>query len=172
MPTGAQGQAEFLGELFNDPIVTSVTLTLGTDILFTFDGTTATGIGTNDPTHNLVVTDDFVYAEPVSILDAAPILPGPNGTVNATPKATATVGTAFTGTVATFSDTDTAAKASQFTATINWGDGHISNGTVAGQCPGRIRRRGDEHLRAAVAWSRSASRSRTSPARPTSTWPT
>ena len=113
--------------MFNDPIVTNVTLTLGTDTLFNFNGTTATGVGT-DPT-KLVVTDDFAYAEPVSILDAVPILPGPNGTANVLAKATATIGTPFTGTVATFSY-DTAAQASQFTATINWGDGHVSNGKV------------------------------------------
>jgi hypothetical protein len=137
VPVGTQGQPEFLGELFNDPIVTKVTLTLGTDVLFSFDGTTASGTTTNSPpTHNLVVTDDFVYPEPVSILDATPILPGPNGTLNATPRATATVGTAFTGSVATFSDSDTTAKASQFTATINWGDGHISNGTVQANAQG------------------------------------
>src|SRR5262249_10853755 len=73
--------------------------------------------------------DDFVYAEPVSILDAVPILPGPNGTLNAQPKANATVATAFSGVVATFSS-DTAAQAGQFTATINWGDGHTSNGAI------------------------------------------
>jgi Bacterial Ig-like domain (group 3) len=137
VPVGTQGQPEFLGELFNDPIVTKVTLTLGTDVLFSFDGTTVSSTSTNNPpTHNLVVTDDFVYPEPVSILDATPILPGPNGTLNATPRATATVGTAFTGSVATFSDTDVAAKAAQFTATINWGDGHISNGTVQANAQG------------------------------------
>ncbi len=172
VPVGAKGEPEFLGMLFNDPIVTKVTLTLGTDVLFSFDGTTASGTTTNNPpTHNLVVTDDFVYPEPVSILDATPILPGPNGTLNATARANATVGTAFTGSVATFSDTDVAAKAAQFTATINWGDGHISNGTVAGQCPGRIRRHGNEHLLFRPSWSRPASTSRTSPAHPNSMWP-
>jgi len=34
--------------------------------------------------------------------------------------------------VATFTDTDTAAQASEFTATINWGDGTTSTGTIAG----------------------------------------
>jgi hypothetical protein len=132
VPTGNPGEAEFLGVLFSSPIVTKVTLTLGTDVLFNFDGSTASGTSTDNPAggHNLVVTDDFVYAEPVSIPDAVPILPGPNGTLNAVPKASATVATAFNGVVATFSDSDPTAKASQFTATINWGDGHTSNGVV------------------------------------------
>jgi hypothetical protein len=133
VPTGTAGQAEFLGVVFNNPIVTNVTMTLGTDVLFDFNGTTATGVGT-DPTR-LVVTDDFAYAEPVPILDAPVILPGPNGTANALAKASAVVGTPFNGVVATFSDT-TAASASQFTATINWGDGKISNGTVQANASG------------------------------------
>lgn len=44
---------------------------------------------------------------------------------------TATTGVAFTGTVATFTSADPAATASQFTATINYGDGTSSSpGTV------------------------------------------
>src|SRR5436190_10138772 len=67
---GTQGQAEFLGELFSAPVVTSVQITCGTDVLFTFDGvTTATG-GTDTSPHNLVVTDDFVYAEPTAAANA------------------------------------------------------------------------------------------------------
>ena len=45
---------------------------------------------------------------------------------------TAAEGTAFTGAVATFSDTLTSSPASDFTATINWGDGTTTAGTVAG----------------------------------------
>src|SRR5262249_8842457 len=90
------------------------------------------------------------YAEPVSILDAVPILPGPNGTANAQAKATATVGTPFTGTVATFSY-DTPAQASQFTATINWGDGHTSNGKVQANGQGGFDVVGTNTFGAAIA---------------------
>jgi VCBS repeat protein len=41
-------------------------------------------------------------------------------------------GQSFTGTVATFSDTDTANVAGDFTASINWGDGSTTSGTVSG----------------------------------------
>jgi hypothetical protein len=41
-------------------------------------------------------------------------------------------GTAFSGQVATLHDTDTTASAGQFTASIDWGDGHTSAGTVSG----------------------------------------
>jgi hypothetical protein len=44
---------------------------------------------------------------------------------------TATAGQSFTGTVATFTDTNTSAMAGNFTATIDWGDGTTSTGTVA-----------------------------------------
>ncbi len=45
---------------------------------------------------------------------------------------TAQAAAPFNGTVATFTDTDTANVASDFVATINWGDGTTSPGTVAG----------------------------------------
>jgi hypothetical protein len=44
----------------------------------------------------------------------------------------ATEGTSFNGTVATFSDPDAFATASEYTASIDWGDGHSSAGTVSG----------------------------------------
>ncbi len=41
-------------------------------------------------------------------------------------------GAAFTGNVATVSDPDTAATASEYTASINWGDSSTSAGTISG----------------------------------------
>jgi hypothetical protein len=119
-PTGTQGQAEFLGVLFNDPIVTSVQITCGTDVLFSFDGITFHSGGVDNPgtNHNLVVVDDFVYAEPTKAL-------------NAQPDILATAGTLFTGPVATFTDLDPNGTAANFTATITWGDGHHSSGTIS-----------------------------------------
>lgn len=38
VPPGANGEAQFLGVLFENPIVTDVNLTVGTDALFSFDG--------------------------------------------------------------------------------------------------------------------------------------
>jgi hypothetical protein len=143
------GAPEFLGELWpaNMPIVTRVTLNLGTaatGVLFDFNGTTPTPVGT-DPT-KLVTTDDFVYAEPVPVTDVEPVsiqgdfatLPGATGTLNASPKATSTVATPFTGVVATFNDTNGTVTATpgEFQATINWGDGHLSNGTVQANAQG------------------------------------
>jgi uncharacterized protein (TIGR03118 family) len=121
VPVGGAGQAEFLGELFNSPVVTRVTLTLGTDVLFSFDGTHFTaGSQPNDPVngHNLVVTDDFVFAEPVASSASQP-------------GVSAVAGTAFNGPVATFSDLDPKGTQTDYTATITWGDGHTSAGTVA-----------------------------------------
>jgi hypothetical protein len=118
---GPVSSTEFLGVLFNNPIVTRVTITLGTDVLFFFDGTTFHSSSTDNPGagHNLAVTDDFAYAEPMP-------LPPPPPPRTISPKA----GVAFTGVVATFFDTDPKGNAKDFTATISWGDGHQSPGTI------------------------------------------
>jgi len=61
-----------------------------------------------------------------SVADAA-LTAGPNGAVNATATQP------FNGTVATFTDANPGAPASDFTATINWGDGTSSSpGTASG----------------------------------------
>src|SRR5439155_4561650 len=96
VPVGTAGQAEFLGELFDSPVVTRVSIVLGTDVLFSFDGVHFSAGGIDDPAngHNLAVTDDFAYAEPVAQNTTQP-------TVNAT------AGVAFNNIqVATFTDTN------------------------------------------------------------------
>jgi len=122
-PVGTQGQAEFLGVLFATPIVTSVQIICGTDTLFVFDGVNITGTTTDNANHNLVVTDDFAYAEPTAAVNAQPVL-------------TATAGATFNGLVATFSDLDPNGVAANFTATIDWGDGHISPGAISSNANG------------------------------------
>jgi hypothetical protein len=64
--TGASGESEFLGVLFDQPIVTDVTLTVGTNALFSFDGTTLASFGAQNLANgiDLAITDDFVFAEP------------------------------------------------------------------------------------------------------------
>jgi hypothetical protein len=118
VPIGNQGQPEFLGELFSAPVVTSVQITCGTDVLFTFDGNTTASGGTDTSPHNLVVTDDFVYAEPTTA-------------TNAQPSIAATAGVSFTGVVARFSDLDANGVAKNFTAGIDWGDGFTAPGIIA-----------------------------------------
>lgn len=44
----------------------------------------------------------------------------------------ATIGIPFNGIVANLINTNTANIASDFTATINWGDGTVSAGTISG----------------------------------------
>jgi hypothetical protein len=132
VPVGGKSQPVFLGELFNSPLITSATLTLGTDVLFSFDGTTVTpGPNADDGvTHNLVTVDDWAFAEPQPIGNGFPIVSGAQGTPQALPTVSATEGAAFTGVVATFSDADPNANAKDYTATINWGDGHSTNGSI------------------------------------------
>jgi hypothetical protein len=118
VPVGTQGQAEFLGELFNSSVVTRVSLILGTDVLFSFNGTTFSAGAADNPGagHNLVDTDDFIYAEPV----AAPALFSP---------VSATAGTLFNSQVATLTDANPAASFKDFTGSIKWGDGFTSPAT-------------------------------------------
>jgi hypothetical protein len=125
------GAAVFAGELFPSAIVTNVLLTLGHGVIFKFDGTTVTSGGLNTATNNLVAVDDWAFAEPVPTVNGFAIASGPAGTLNAPPVATASIGRPFTGVVATFSDADPNANAKDYTATINWGDGHLTNGTIA-----------------------------------------
>jgi hypothetical protein len=128
-PTGA-GQTSFLGALFPSPVVTSVKLTLGSAVLFSFDGGTITP--GSAPANELSVVDDFAYAEPVPVANAVPVsgTAGPHATFNAQVEFTATPNTPFTGTVATFHDNGPNPNPVEFFATINWGDGHQTSGTI------------------------------------------
>src|SRR5204862_8068935 len=123
VPVGPRGQAEFLGELCATPIVTSVQIICGTDVLFTVDGVTSASVGTDTSPHNLVATDDFVYAEPTTAANAQPVI-------------AATAGLTFNGLVATFSDLDPNGVVGNFTAVIDWGDGHISPGVISANANG------------------------------------
>jgi hypothetical protein len=131
VPVGGQGAAVFAGELFSSPIVTNVLLTLGNGVIFKFDGTTVTSGQANSATNNLVAVDDWAFAEPVPITNGFSITSGPSGTNNAAVLVNAQQNQPFTGVVANFSDADPKGNAKDYTATINWGDGHLTNGTIA-----------------------------------------
>jgi hypothetical protein len=86
VPSTTSTQPSFLGVLFDNPVVTSVTLTLGDGVLFSFDGTTVTP-GAPDlsisGTTDQVATDDFVYPEPVPVTGLMAAAKATNGsTVN------------------------------------------------------------------------------------------
>ena len=94
---------------------------------------TATHVYGDEGTFNatVVVVDDAAGAvastvtSVATVADSDTLTPGP---ITFTP----TEGQSFNGTVATFSSTDTAGQASDFVATINWGDGTTTAGTIAG----------------------------------------
>jgi hypothetical protein len=130
------GTAIFAGELFNSPEVTNVLLTLGQGVIFKFDGTTFSAGAPNSATNNLVAVDDWVFPEPIPAANGFPIVSGPGGTNNAVVSINATAGTPFTGKVGTFSDLDPKGNAKDFTAVINWGDGHQNNGTIVANTAG------------------------------------
>jgi hypothetical protein len=125
------GQAVFAGELFANPIVTNVLLTLGDGVIFKFDGTTVTPGAANSSTNNLVAVDDWFFPEPVPAANGFPIVSGAQGTLNAKVTVNGIVGQAVSGVFATFNDLDPNGNAKDYTATINFGDGHFQNGTIA-----------------------------------------
>jgi len=69
VPTSASGDFQFLGVLFDSPIVSEVSLTVGTNSLFAFDGTAFQPFGAENLAGgiDLAATDDFVYAEPTQL---------------------------------------------------------------------------------------------------------
>lgn len=112
------GATSFAGLLFQNAVVTRVVITLGTATIFTFNGTTSPG-GLDGPASNVVAADDVVLAEPTP----------------ARPAISATAGVPVTQVLDVFSETNPGATSADFGATIDWGDGTRTAGTV-GPAPG------------------------------------
>jgi len=109
------------------------------------DGTTSAGTITSGATFG--VTGTHTYADEGNFTVTITVTDSANQTGSATGSATVgetdalsgtplTINTtqfvAFSGAVANFSDTNTGNPASDFVATINWGDGNTTAGTVSG----------------------------------------
>jgi len=107
--TAPTGGTSFAGLLFRDPVVTRVLVTLGTDTIFGFDGSTVSPGGT-DPAA-LSAGDDIVLAEPGA----------------GRPALAATAGVPISPMLESFNSTD---LANQITATIDWGDGARTTGSI------------------------------------------
>lgn len=113
------------------------------------DGTTSAGVvtGTNGsftitPATGHAYADEGSYATTVSVLSAADgttttlagsVTAGEADVLAATTPQpiSATAGQAWTGTLATFTDSYAGASAADLTATITWGDGSTSTGTIS-----------------------------------------
>jgi uncharacterized protein (TIGR03437 family) len=65
VPAGDTGQTQFLGVLFNAPVVTRIVITAGTAQVFNFNNNQVSAGPAEGPGVDLAVVDDFVYAEPV-----------------------------------------------------------------------------------------------------------
>jgi hypothetical protein len=138
-----------------NPIATT---TLPTAVIAWGDGTTSAGAVIAPPTNSgsdvftvmplaphtyLTASASGSFAVTVTITDPS----GQTGTAQSTALVTAplivatgttftvTPGSAFSGTVATFTDTNPTAKTTLPTAVITWGDGTTSAGTVTGPPP-------------------------------------
>lgn len=68
--------------------------------------------------------EDQVTAQSITLVPPTITFTGPS-------SISSTEGATFTGTVTTFTDTNTASTASEYSAEINWGDGSMSAGTVS-----------------------------------------
>lgn len=68
VPTGASQDPQFLGVVFDSPIITEVQLTVGTNALFSFDGVNLQSFGAEDLNNgiDLANTDDFLFAVPTT----------------------------------------------------------------------------------------------------------
>jgi hypothetical protein len=114
------------------------------------DGQTSTGTISVNPSGGFNVSGSHAYAEEgsysvgVKITDAGGASASVTGSAGVTDAAltpsgmtvTPLEGNAFSGVVASFTDADPNAVAGDFTATITWGDGHTSTGTVTGNGSG------------------------------------
>jgi hypothetical protein len=76
-PSATSGDTQFLGVLFDESIVTDVTLTVGTNAIFSFDGKSIKSFGPENLANgiDLAVTDDFAFAEPTAIPEPSTALP-------------------------------------------------------------------------------------------------
>jgi hypothetical protein len=104
-----QAGASFVGALFRDPVVTRVVITLGSQPLFSFDGSTLTR-GTT-PANTLAAGEDIVLAEPGAGI----------------PAVGATAGVPVSPALPSF---DAAEPATDIRATVDWGDGNRSSGSI------------------------------------------
>ena len=98
---------------------TSIAPTLAAGGSYTIDGTSCSGLST-DTSHSIsYVGGVFSVAQ--------------SDTLSGTPVAfSAVVGSAFSGSIANFTDTNTARTSADFTASIDWGDGSSSTAGIVG----------------------------------------
>jgi hypothetical protein len=149
LPVGATEGTSFSGTVatFTDTNAANTAADFTATILWG-DGTTTTGVVASTG-GTFTVSGTHTYVDEGSFTVTAVLMDDTPGTASATATGTAAVaeadtlsgtltaagateGTSFSGAVATFTDTDVASTAADFTAAINWGDGTSSTGTVTG----------------------------------------
>ena len=69
VPVGANGEIQFLGVLFDKPVIKEVVLTVGTNATFSFDGSSVKSFGSESLAEgiDLAATDDFLFATPTPV---------------------------------------------------------------------------------------------------------
>ncbi len=128
------GHTTAVADIINDPTLPGVFDVLGTNT-YAEEGTYPVTVSIHDAPP-MGVASDAVAASVATISDA-PLTASGIATAPILPQGQIVAGVpTFSGTVATFKDADPAGMVSDYTATINWGDGLIANGTVSGPVAG------------------------------------
>ena len=152
--TEGQGLTNVLVATFTDPGGDGTTSDYTASVTWDDGGSSHTSPGTvqwaGGQTFNVYASNTVPYAGPgvhavtVTVNDRGGSAATASGAVNVADASlaasgltlTASEGVPFTGTVATFTDADPNSVASDFSATISWGDGTSSSGTVSASAGG------------------------------------
>jgi hypothetical protein len=118
-------------------------------------------------TVQVTASEDVVNGIGITTHDTATVAEADGGTV--TPVTfSATEGTAFTGTVLTFTGSAANSGADFATPTIDWGDGTTTNGTIASPSPGTFAVNGTHTYAEEGTYTTAVTHRTTRPARPSS----
>jgi hypothetical protein len=146
--TEGQGLTNVLVATFTDPGTDGTTADYVANVTWDDGGSLHDSPGTvqwaGGDLFNVYASNTVPYARPgvhavsVTVADLGGSRAAASGTVNVVDASltasgltlSATEGAALTGAVATFTDANPNSAADDFTATITWGDGHVSAGTV------------------------------------------
>jgi hypothetical protein len=139
--TAFSGRVATFSDTFTGNTAADFTATIDWGDGTTTAGTVSGGSGSFTVSGSHAYADEGTFTVTAVLTDDAPGTASATGTaavadadvLSGTPlPVQATEGTAFSGAVATFSDTFTGNVAADFTATIDWGDGTTTAGTVSG----------------------------------------
>ena len=128
------GHTTAIADIVNDPTLPGVFDVLGTNT-YAKEGTYPVTVSIEDAPP--LTTPSFAVAASIATIADAPLSATGISTPPVLPQGQIVAGVpTFSGTVATFTDADPAGTLTDYTATINWGDGVSVNGVISGPVAG------------------------------------